>query len=145
LLRQRALVNASENSGSIHIQGKQITFSDGAIALIQHTGTQKGNRVTLTSSESIQFLNSNLIPLRTGVRVEALGIGEGGDSCIFIPRLLLENGSTLLNFSYTSGGSGNIVVDAAESIHLIDTLPNDLSFNVSRIISRSVMGNSGNW
>jgi filamentous hemagglutinin family protein len=122
-LSQKSLLNASGiDRGSIHLQGRNISFREGSIALLQNLGNDTLGEIRVNASQSLELKGTAqdaLIP--SGFFTEALGSanGTGGEIEISTQRLLIQDGALILTNSYTPATGGYITVNATESIHLI--------------------------
>ncbi len=118
-LSKQALVDASGfGDSSIQLRGKQISFSQGAVALIQNQGDQASSGINLQSSDSIQLSGTSLngtIP--SGVQLETLS-GSLGDIVLSTKNLQLNNGAAISSKTFTQAGSSNILLNASESIEI---------------------------
>jgi filamentous hemagglutinin family protein len=107
-LTDKSLLDVSGvNSGSAHIQGKQIQFRDGSMLLAQNYGDRPGGKLQLQATESI-----NITSAVTGVRSETRGKGMGGNINIVTPHLGLYAGGILSTNTSGITTSGSIQVNA---------------------------------
>ena len=143
-LSQLALVDVSgAGSGSIKMQGNQITVKDGSVMMMQNRGTQPAGDINV-SAKSLELSGS--LPnknIRTSFVSETL-LGNSGNINIKTERLKVENGAALFSRTFGFGSSGTIDIDATELINVIGvsaTNPNLFSSIGSATFGQ---GNSGN-
>ncbi|MHC0067408.1 two-partner secretion domain-containing protein [Nostoc sp. UIC 10890] len=145
-LSQQALVDSSgDTAGSIAIQGKLISLTDGSVVLNQNSGSQPWGGIKVNASESLQLSGASpdgrFISL---IRTESLGSGDGGDIEVFSKRLVLQEGGAITNRNYSDANGGNVLVNASDSLQLLGFS----SFNpflISSIVTSSLTsGKAGN-
>ena len=110
---RKALVDASgAGGGEIDLVGRQIVLSDGSGALIQNQGLKPGGSISVKASESVQLQSFSILANET------VKGGLGGDVVISTPQLTLLDGSSIAARAFGAGSSGNITVNASDSIQL---------------------------
>ncbi|WP_341531752.1 filamentous hemagglutinin N-terminal domain-containing protein (plasmid) [Nostoc sp. UHCC 0302] len=119
-LLKQSLIDASGNIGGlIVLQGKQISFDEGSIALIQNFGSQNWGAIKVNASESLKVSrvssNGKFLSL---LKTESIGSGTGGDIKIITNNLVLQEGGIIGTRNYSDGIGGNINIDAAKSVDL---------------------------
>lgn len=146
-LSQKSLLDAGGiNGGSIHLQGRNISLSNGSVALVQNLGNNTSGDIRINASQSLNAIGTTpdgLIP--SGLYTEALGgsNGNGGAIEISTQRLLVKDGGFILADTFSPAKGGNIRVNASESINLIDFSAIDPS-RLSSISSLAIgTGNAG--
>ncbi|MEB3339239.1 filamentous hemagglutinin N-terminal domain-containing protein [Okeania sp.] len=111
-LKNNAIVDASgEGSGTIQIQAKQIQITEKSTILANTLGTQPGNNVSLTATESIE-VNDSLVD----ANVEPGATGNGATITIETPTLTLTNGGQISTATFYAGTSGELTVNAKEIV-----------------------------
>ena len=121
-LSQRSLADTSGflGSGSIRLQGRNLSLSDGSVVLVQNVGEQASGNIRINASESVQI--GGLRPefgITSSLVNETLGSGAAGDIEIFTRQLTLQDGGILGARTFSEASSGNIVANASESIEII--------------------------
>ena len=113
-LAQRSLLDISGvNAGSVQVQGQQIQFTDGSLALAQNFGNLPGGDIRLQATGAIDLIGTTPdAKIKGGVRNEAFGIGASGNISVITPRLTLKQGAALNTLTFGVGPSGNIQIDA---------------------------------
>ena len=118
-LFQQALVDTSGfGNSSIQLVGKQISFADGSVALIQNQGPQAGDGINLRASNLLQLSGTSpdgTIP--SGIQIETLE-GSIGDIVVSTKHLTFENGAAISSKTFTQASASNIVLNASESLEI---------------------------
>jgi filamentous hemagglutinin family protein len=119
-LSQKALVDTSGiGSGSMQLQGKNITIRDGSIALIQTQGMQAAGGINVNASESLVLVGTtNNGQTSSNIFTETIGGGKSGDITVTTPRLLIQDGAAISAVSYTPAPAGNIDIKATDSLQV---------------------------
>ena len=144
-IAQQSLLDASGSRDSIQLQGRNINFTEGSVALIQNLDTQPSGGITVHATQSIN-LTGNTPDGRLGslIRIDNLGTGQTGDITIAAAQLSLQNGAQINNRTYTQADSSNITVNVAGLIDIAGFAPGDLSSGSSFTTITSNSGNGGN-
>ena len=132
---QQALVNVSgASAGSIQVQGRQVSLKDGSVVWSQNRGTQPGGSISVHATQLLELIGdtpNGKIP--STLTSETVGVGTGSDIAIATKQLSLLNGSYIFSETFSAAASGNINVNATESVLTSGFLPNHP--NVPTIIS----------
>nr|WP_236556801.1 S-layer family protein [Calothrix sp. PCC 7507] len=130
-------------AGSIHIQGQNISFNEGSVALLVHQGNQNSGDIVVNASESLDlrgvgsygFFNSFL-------QTNTIGNGAGGDLVVSASRLLLEDGARIITQAFGAGVGGNVSVEVADSIQFrgYSSVDPGLNSSIASITSGSGSG-----
>ncbi|AFZ36215.1 filamentous hemagglutinin family outer membrane protein [Stanieria cyanosphaera PCC 7437] len=117
-MRSLALVDTSgTGSGTINLQGKNISLTDGSVALILNEGEQPAGQLTAEATESITISGTNLDgEIGSGLYTEAISSGKGADIIIKTGQLSLQTGGAIFADTFSSGAGGNVRIDASNSI-----------------------------
>ena len=132
-LSRQALADAS-GGGVIQVHGNQVSLVDGSLLLIQNQGTQAGGSIQVTAAQSLGLSGSSLdgkVP--GGLTSEAAGVGRGADIIVSTQQLIAQGGAGTVARSFNSGDSGNVTVNASDSIQVSGFAPNNLSSNLSTV------------
>lgn len=113
----KSLVDASGlGGGSIGLQGRNVSFTGGSIALIQNFGFLPDNRIRVNASNSL--LLKGIAPdfqsfsgLFSGLYSETLGSARGADLFVAAPQVTLTQGS-IGTTTYGEGTGGSIALSA---------------------------------
>ena len=142
-LRAAALVDVSGlPAGSIEFMGGNITLQDGSIVLGQNLGTQPGGNIQILGSKSLLITGTTPF-VSSRITTQPLGSGQGGSINISVPRLILSDGGSVASQTFSSAQSGDLTVQAPDSIQITGTSPLDPS-NLSALTTATFSpGNSG--
>jgi large exoprotein involved in heme utilization and adhesion len=133
-LAQASLLDPSGNNGSIQIQGRNISLTEGSAALLQNLGTQTAGGITVRATETLN-LSKNTVDgkLPSLIQINNMGNSQTGTLAISAAQLLLSDGGSISSQTLVPVTGGNIVVNVAGSI-LVDgyvaadpTLPSSIS------------------
>jgi filamentous hemagglutinin family protein len=127
-LSDRASIDVSSTlgSGSIQIQGKNVTL-DGGSAIFSFTGSQPGGTIQVNASDSIEVTGVGSA-LYTAASLD--GTAKGGNLAIATNKLIARDGAQIGADTYGIGSAGIITVQADESVLLsgtsVDSIPTAL-------------------
>ncbi|WP_299408062.1 S-layer family protein [Acaryochloris sp. IP29b_bin.148] len=124
-LSQQALVDGSGiSTGSINIQGRRVSITDGSVIRIQNLGNQAGRPLSINASDSLQLIGTNpQATTRSSLTAQSLGLGRGSDIVLSTPMLFLREGGVIFAGTVGPGEGGTLRIDAAESIDVLGTSP----------------------
>ncbi|MBD2683212.1 MULTISPECIES: filamentous hemagglutinin N-terminal domain-containing protein [Nostoc] len=124
-LSERALADVSgTGSGSMQIQGRRITLIDGSLFLNQNQGLLAAGSISVNASEYLEVSGSDPVARTAGgLRNETLGFGRAGDIAVSTKQLIIRNGGQLNSLTFGAAPSGNVVIDASNSVQLIGVSP----------------------
>ncbi len=141
-LSQQALVDGSGfGGGAIQIQGQNISSRDGSMILIQNQGLQPSGDIIINAAESLELSGITPDALISGVQNETVASGQAGDILIATERLIIRNGAQIGTRTFTNAPSGNIDVEASESLQLFGVSP--INPNIPSSLAATTLG-SGN-
>ena len=119
-LAQASLLDPSGNNGSIQIQGRNISLTEGSTALLQNFGAQTAGGITVKATETLTLAKNTADgKLPSLIGIDNLGKSQTGTLAIAAAQLFLYDGGTINSRTFGLVPSGNIVVNVAGSI-LID-------------------------
>ncbi len=109
-LSQKALADTSgPGSGSIQLQGRNISIRDGSVVLIQTQGTESATGINVNASESLSLVSTTTDgQISSNLFTETIGGGKSGDISVHTPRLVLQDGAAISAATYTPAAGGNI-------------------------------------
>ncbi|WP_206756910.1 S-layer family protein, partial [Planktothrix sp. FACHB-1355] len=118
---QQALANASgELGGSIHLQGRNISFTESSVALILNLGNTGAGDITVNASESLEmkgYTNSGFtISL---LSTDNLDKGSGGNLVVSARNILLQDGAVVTARNFGAGAGGNVSIEAKDSMQIL--------------------------
>jgi filamentous hemagglutinin family protein len=115
-LSRESLVDAS-GTGSIQLQGRNISLSDGSLALIQNTTSAAAGDITIRAAEVLQLdgMSANG-EVRSGLENQTLATGNAGGIQVVASDVIINNGAAIFARTFRSGTVGDIVVNASGKI-----------------------------
>ncbi len=139
-LSQQALADAS-GGGVINVQGNNVSLTDGSLMFVQNQGLQKGGSINVNAVQSLELSGiSQNSKFSGGLYSGTIGSGGAADLTISTSQLEINNGASIATVSFGSGNTGNINVNASNSLDLIGFSP--LNPSIPSLID-SVAFNSG--
>ncbi|MEO1432233.1 MAG: filamentous hemagglutinin N-terminal domain-containing protein [Cyanobacteria bacterium J06633_8] len=145
-LTQESLIDAS-GTGSIQLQGRNISFNDGSMALIQNTTSNAAGDITIRAAGILQLdgMSANA-EIRSGLENQALGTGNAGGIQVMASDVMINDGAAILTRSFSSGRAGDIVVNASGKIKAQGFSLLNPGSNANSIIGSLIFGtgDSGN-
>ena len=122
---QAASADASGNGGgSIQVQGRQVSLTNGSAILIDLLGSGEGGTLDVIASESVRVIGSTAEPqFSSSLLVENLGTGKGGSLKITAPMLFVQDEGQIGTNSFGSGDAGNVIVNAPLGVQVIGRIP----------------------
>ncbi|MGL5942631.1 MAG: filamentous hemagglutinin N-terminal domain-containing protein [Waterburya sp.] len=124
-LSDRASVDVSSTlgSGSVQIQGKNVSL-DGGSAIFAFTGSQPGGTIQVNASDSIEVAGvaaNNQVTSALYTAASPDGTAKGGDLAIATNKLIARDGAQIGSDTFGIGDAGIITVQADESVLLSGT------------------------
>lgn len=120
---QQALADAS-GGGAIQVQGNQVTLVDGSLLLIDNQGTQSGGNIRVTAAQTLDISGvSSDGRIFGGLNSQTVGVGNGADIAIFTGQLALRDGVRIATHTYSSARSGDITIQALDSVYGVGFAP----------------------
>jgi filamentous hemagglutinin family protein len=119
-LRRQALLNASGVlSGSIALQGGQITFQDGSAAVLRNQGLQAAGLIDVKATAAVTLQGTSRATLGSGLYSANLpGTGPVADIVITTPQFHIQNGGQVFSQTSSSAHGGNIRIQTTEQVRL---------------------------
>lgn len=120
-LAQQALVDVSGiKSGSVEIQGNNISLTEGSGVLIQNLGAENSGNLRVNAAESLSVDGVTADgTISSGLYTEALAGGKGGEIAITTPKLEVLGGASIITDTFSSAASGNINIDVKDSFEIV--------------------------
>ena len=119
-LAQQSLLDASGNQGSIQLQGRNISLTEGSTALMQNFGAQTAGGITVKATETLNLSKNTANGIYPSmIRIDNLGNSQTGTLAISAAQLSLSDGATINTQTFVPVPSGDIAVNVPGSI-LID-------------------------
>ncbi|MBD2446490.1 filamentous hemagglutinin N-terminal domain-containing protein [Nostoc sp. FACHB-152] len=119
-LSQKALADTSGiGSGSIGLQGRNISLRDGSVALIQTQGAQAASGIHVNAAESLALVGTTADgQISSNISTETIGSGKSGDINVSTSRLVLQNGGAISAKTYSNAPGGNIDIKATDTVQM---------------------------
>ena len=112
-----AVVDTSgESGGAVQIQGRNINVISDSSIVSSTFGTETGESVKILASDSI-----NMSGDLTAILTDSSGTGAAGDIDVTTQNLTVQDGAFIGIFSFEEGQTGNLSINASESIELAGT------------------------
>jgi filamentous hemagglutinin family protein len=129
------IFNSVENSASgagstLAITTKQLTVNNGGQIAATNLGSNQGGNIDLKATEisigkPLIFAVDDYIPSAIYTQTDSISTGDGGDINVATTRLKIEDGGFISTETFGSGNSGNLQINAVESVELTGTTPKD--------------------
>lgn len=121
-LSQRSLVDVSGvGAGSIQVQGQQVRLTDGSLLFEQNRGPQTAGDITIRA-DALEVIGGIAATNIRSAIVNETRSGNTGNISVTTRTLQLSNGGSLFNRSFGAGASGNIYINASESVNVVGYL-----------------------
>ncbi|MBV6624368.1 MAG: filamentous hemagglutinin N-terminal domain-containing protein [Rivularia sp. (in: Bacteria)] len=122
-LNNKASLDASESdiNGGIHVSGRRINVTDGSVALVQNSiSAMTGGNITANASELLKFTGTTIDgKIRSSLTNETITSGNSGKIIISTKDLIFSDGGQIITRTYDKGNSGDININASESVQVI--------------------------
>lgn len=128
------------NSGSIGLQGRNITLENGSAILSQNLAGDPGGLVEIRATENLRSGEGGLGGV---ILSETLGPGQGSDAIVSAPNIVFRNGGAIASRTFGSGNSGNLLIQS-EDITLTGASPLDLQIQSGFLTATFGAGNASN-
>ncbi|NEO70614.1 filamentous hemagglutinin N-terminal domain-containing protein [Moorena sp. SIO3H5] len=133
-LRDRSLVfgntQGSGSGGGIVVKASQLNLEGGSGIFANVSGSGQGGDLTVDVSESVQVVGASDGTLSfLAADVTEGATGKAGDLSITTGELILSDGGFVSAITSSEGDSGNLIVNASESVQLIGTSANGRIFS----------------
>ncbi len=155
-LSQGTIVDSSGAGGTIQVQGRRVTLTDGSQITNFTFGAEPAGTLTVTASESVELIGNaptgTAFPSGLFSQVDSGATGRGGNLIITTRRLIVRDGGVVSAGTRGDGQGGQLQVNTSESVELIGTGRNrpsllttstdgagaggDLKINTRRLIVR---------
>ncbi|MDJ0679676.1 MAG: filamentous hemagglutinin N-terminal domain-containing protein [Xenococcaceae cyanobacterium MO_167.B52] len=109
--------------GAIQIQGRNINLTGDSFINSSTNGVEKGESINIIATDSIFMEGDN-----TRIQTESFGTGAAGDIQVTTQNLTVRDGAFIGVFGEEESPTGNLSVNASETIELIGTT-SDGAFN----------------
>jgi filamentous hemagglutinin family protein len=111
--QQSSLEVGSLQSGSIQVQGGQVSLQDSSLISGTNFGPRAAGTINILATQSLTL--SGALPslnILGGIRQDNFGPGHGGNIVIQTPNLLVQSGATIFSRNYGSGPGGTVTLQS---------------------------------
>jgi filamentous hemagglutinin family protein len=104
--------NSNEVSGSIQLNGKNITINNSGF-LLENYGDSVGGNLRINASKTLKIENQSFLAS------SSFGMGKAGDINLDAERLIIRNASQVETKTNGNGAAGNIIINANQSVDIL--------------------------
>ena len=142
-LVQAASLDASgSKGGSIQVQGRRVTLTEGSAILADTLGNKTGGNLIINASEAVEAIGSSIDgKFSSGLFADTYSTGKGGNLTVNTASLLLQNGAVVRANTFGAGQAGNLTVNASEQVQAIGVSAD--AMRPSAFFARADRGSSG--
>ncbi|MEA5580047.1 S-layer family protein [Nodularia harveyana UHCC-0300] len=142
---QQSLLDASGSNGSIQVQGRNISLTEGSVTLIQNLGTQPSGGISVNATDSIK-LTGNTADGQLGsfIRISNSGTSQTGNITVSAAELSLQDGSRIENRIFSNADSSKIIVKVAGITEIDGFAPSNPRIQSAISTNTISSGNAGN-
>lgn len=134
--------DAAGEAGSLLIEAKNISLTDGSYINAQTEGAGRGGNVTLKAFETIEFSGENRKGVETHIELTAFNAGNAGTLSIEANQIFLKEGASILsNTYYGAGNAGTIRLQANNLLEQTGTKKDGEGTKIR--VSTNSTGNAG--
>ncbi|WP_392476410.1 filamentous hemagglutinin N-terminal domain-containing protein [Nostoc sp. C110] len=118
---QQALIDASGTNGgsSIHLVGKQISLTDGSVALIQNQGSETGATINVNAFDSLELSGVSSDKKSISGLFNETVAGNAGNVEVTAKNLVIQDGAAISVKTFTQANGGNIILNISESAKIV--------------------------
>ena len=123
LTQEAVVVTNGDSGGSIQVQGRNVTLTDGSQIQASVLGGGKGGGLSVNASESVQVIGRSADSFGSALfaRAKPTAAGEVGELTITTKQLLIRDGAQVSAVTESASKGGNLTVNASESVQVIGT------------------------
>jgi filamentous hemagglutinin family protein len=109
------------SGADVAVSTRQLAVRDGATIVVRSYGHARSGAITVQASDSVQAIGfSSINPgLVSAISTTASSFGDAGDVVVSTQQLTLLDGGSLGSATFGLGHSGNVTVNALDSIKVI--------------------------
>jgi filamentous hemagglutinin family protein len=106
------------------IQGKNLTFSDGAFIFAQNTNPSNTPNIFIKTSDSIKLLGiSSTNSLGSGLYNQTSSDNNAGNITLETQKLIVQDGGVVSTGTTGNGGAGDIIINTSDSVQVTGSHP----------------------
>ncbi len=129
-----------EQGGTIGIQGRQIKLTEASRIETRTLGVGGQAELTVKASESVEVTDVNTNQIPSSLISIAEGVGQGGNTTIQTPQLVIRNGADVGTATLSVGNAGNVNVIASD----VELAGVAFDGNPAILAAAALTGSSGN-
>ncbi len=136
LTRQSLLDASGVLFGDIQVQGKNINFTDGSLALIVNFGSLNSGAIRVEASDTLDLTgitSFNVQPflgatkINRGIVTSTESAGKGADIIISAKKLIGRDSVIITPLTFGTGNGGNLTINSTESVEILGPAVNESS------------------
>ena len=137
-----SVINSSgSGKGSIAFNAANINISSGSLVIIQNQGEIPSEAIDINATQSLNVSGvSSDGEISSYIRSETTSSGKTADINITTQELTLRNAARINSIAYADGASGNITIDASDSVRFLENTlvkPDRQAYTTSNISTGS--------
>jgi filamentous hemagglutinin family protein len=112
-LKQRSLVDVNGmDAGSIQVQGRNVSLTDGSVLWVQNRGLQAAGAIQVNATQALEVQGSTPDAfISSSIWNETVAPGSGGNIQLTAPRILIAEGASVSAKTYSSAQGGQIILN----------------------------------
>ncbi len=113
-LSRRSLIDVSGPlTGNIHLQGQNISLTDGSLIYSQNRGINPAGKISIKATEQLSITGTTpTVSAVSGIISSTLAAGDAGDIAVEAAWIRVAEGATLMSRSFSGGNSGALTLTA---------------------------------
>jgi len=116
------ITSGAGNAGNVRINTRRLIVRDGGGVFAGTFGNGNAGNITIDAAESVELIGASTNRQNVSFLLAAsAGVGNAGNVTIQTGRLIARDGGLISASTISNGDAGNITIDAAESVELINT------------------------
>lgn len=134
-IKQSLLDASGFQAGYISVQGKNINFTDGSLALIANLGAFSSGAIRVRATDTLDLTgitSFNIQPFLSATRINrgiitSTNSGRGADILISASKIIAQDSEIITPLTFGNGNSGNLTIDASEKVVIRSVAVNESS------------------
>ena len=119
---EAAVFASGEGAGEIHVQGRNVTLTEGSEIVTDTLRSEAGQTLTVQASEVLELSGQNSDGTSpTRLSANTFGIGSGAEIIVETGQLILREGAELGTLAGSEGDGGDVTIRASELVELSGT------------------------
>lgn len=144
-LAQESLVDASGRSGSILLQGRNISLTEGSALLLQNLTTQPSGGITVNATGSLSLGGTTANDgLGSFIQIINLSTSQTGDVALSAAQLSLQDGARIVTRTRTQADGANITANVSGTTQISGFSPANPVIYTGFVTFSGSQGNAGN-